>query len=401
MLSLPASVGPRASNDVSRGSVGAGAGLPSPAAVAGSTPASPAALSLDMAAGQVVAASFFGPQITPGLRHLIVDDKVGSVLIFRDNFVDAAGLKRLTSDLQALGREAGLPAPLLVTVDEEGGRVMRITDGVAGLPAPADLAARGPDGVRSATAATAGGLHALGVQLDLAPVADLRLNPADAVIGDRSFGSDPGRVGPLVAAAIAGMHDGGIGATLKHFPGLGGAAGDPHSAIPTDPESPAQWQATQALSFKAGIDAGADAVMTTAVYVPGLDPSGVPALFSRRVVTGLLREQLGFQGVIVSDGLGMGGITARYTLPDATVAALQAGNDLVLLNSGDAAYQEQAIRALKRAVLSGAIPSSQLQDSAQRVVALRARWPAWAPAPADPPPAYDPMSAETAIRNRY
>lgn len=401
MLSLPASVGPRASKDVSRGSVGAGAGHPSPAAVAGSTPAHPEALSLDMAAGQVVAASFFGPHITPGLRHLIVDDKVGSVLIFRDNFVDAAGLKRLTSDLQALGREAGLPAPLLVTVDEEGGRVMRITDGVAGLPAPADLGARGPDVVRSATAATASGLHALGVQLDLAPVADLRLNPADAVIGDRSFGSDPGRVGPLVAAAIAGMHDGGIGATLKHFPGLGGAAGDPHSAIPTDPESPAQWQATQALSFKAGIDAGADAVMTTAVYVPGLDPSGIPALFSRRVVTGLLREQLGFQGVIVSDGLGMGGITARYTLPDATVAALQAGNDLVLLNSGDAAYQEQAILAIKRAVLSGTIPSTQLQDSAQRVVALRARWPAWAPAPADPPPAYDPMSAETAIRNRY
>ena len=401
MLSLPASVGPRALKDVSRGSAGPGAGLPSQAAAAGSTPARPAPLSLDMAAGQVVAASFFGPQITPGLRHLIVDDKVGSVLIFSDNFVDAAGLKRLTSDLQALGREARLPAPLLVTVDEEGGRVMRITDGVAGLPAPADLGARGPDVVRSATAATAGGLHALGVQLDLAPVADLRLNPADAVIGDRSFGSDPGRVGPLVAAAIAGMHDGGIGATLKHFPGLGGAAGDPHSAIPTDPESPAQWQATQALSFKAGIDAGADAVMTTAVYVPGLDPSGVPALFSRRVVTGLLREQLRFQGVIVSDGLGMGGITARYTLPDATVAALQAGNDLVLLNSGDAAYQEKAILAVKRAVLSGTIPSSQLQDSAQRVVALRARWPAWAPAPADPPPAYDPMSAETAIRNRY
>ncbi len=354
-----------------------------------------------MAAGQVVAASFVGPQITPGLRHLIVDDKVGTVLIFRDNFVDAAGLKRLTSDLQALGREAGLPAPLLVTVDEEGGRVMRITEGVAALPAAADLGARGPDAVRAATAATAAGLHALGIQLDLAPVADLRLNPGDAVIGDRSFGSDPGRTGPLVAAAVAGMHDAGIGATLKHFPGLGGAPGDPHNAIPTDLESPAQWQATQALSFKAGIDAGADAVMTTAVYVPRLDPSGVPALFSRRVVTGLLREQLGFQGVIVSDGLGMGGITARYSLPDATVAALAAGNDLVLLNSGDAGYQEQAILAVKRAVLRGTIPLSQLQDSASRVVALRARWPAWAPAPLDPAPAYDPTSDRSPTRNRY
>jgi beta-N-acetylhexosaminidase len=354
-----------------------------------------------MAAGQVVAASFFGPQITPGLRHLIVDDKVGAVLIFRDNFTDAAGLKRLTTDLQALGREAGLPAPLLVTVDEEGGRVMRITDGVAPLPAAADLGARGPDAVRTATAATASGLHGLGIQLDLAPVADLRTNPGDDVIGDRSFGGDPARVGPLVAAAVGGMHDAGIAATLKHFPGLGGAAGDPHSAIPTDSESLAQWQSTQALSFKAGIDAGADAVMTTAVYVPGLDPGGVPALFSRRVVTGLLRERLGFQGVIVSDGLGMGGITARYSLPDATVAALRAGNDLILLNSGDAGYQERAILALKRAVADGTIPMSQLQESAQRVIALRARWPAWAPAPGEQPPAYDPTSAERALGNRY
>ncbi len=354
-----------------------------------------------MAAGQVVAASFFGPQITPGLRHLILDDKVGTVLVFRDNFLDAAGLKRLTSDLQALGREAGLPSPLLVTVDEEGGRVMRVTDGVAPLPAAADLGARGPDAVRSATAATAAGLHALGIQLDLAPVADLRTNPGDAVIGDRSFGSDPGRVGRLVAAAVDGMHDAGIAATLKHFPGLGGAAGDPHSVIPTDPETLPQWQATQALSFKAGIDAGADAVMTTAVSVPGLDPSGVPALFSRPVVTGLLREELGFQGVIISDGLGMGGITARYSLPEATVAALRAGNDLVLLNSGDAADQERAIMAVKRAVANGTIPWSQLQESAQRVIGLRARWPAWADAPGDPPPAYDLLAADPPVRNRY
>jgi len=399
VVSLPASIGPRASQAAS---VSIGVRQDNSFPLRGrARVGDPALLSLDMAAGQVVAASFFGPRITPGLRHLIVDDKVGAVLIFRDNFTDAAGLKQLTSDLQALGREAGLPAPLLVTVDEEGGRVMRITDGVAPLPAAAELGAQGPAAVRTATAATATGLHGLGIQLDLAPVADLRTNPADAVIGDRSFGSDPARVGPLVAAAVGGMHDAGIAATLKHFPGLGGAAGDPHSAIPTDPESLAQWQATQALSFKAGIDAGADAVMTTAVYVPGLDPSRVPALFSRPVVTGLLRERLGFQGVIVSDGLGMGGITARYSLPQATVAALQAGNDLVLLNSGDPGYQEQAILAVKRAVAGGVIPMSQLQDSAQRVIALRTRWPAWAPAPDDQPPAYEPKSSEVVIGHRY
>jgi beta-N-acetylhexosaminidase len=341
------------------------------------------ALSLDMAVGQMMAASFGGPVITDGLRHLILDEKVGSVLIFGDNFSDAASLQRLTSDLQALGRQAGLPAPLLVAVDEEGGRVVRITDGVAALPSELELGAQGAPAVRAAVGASADGMHRLGVQLDLAPVADLRTNPADDVIGDRSFGGDPAVVGPLVAAAVAGLHDGGVAATLKHFPGLGGAAGDPHAAIPTDGESLDQWAATQARSFQAGIDAGADAVMTTALFAPGLDPSGTPALFSRAIVTGLLRQRLHFQGVIVTDGLGMGGITAIDDLPTATVAAVRAGNDLVLLNSADAGYQASAIEALKQQVRSGAIPVDQIQQSAARVIALRARWPAWAPAAID------------------
>ena len=339
----------------------------------------PAPLSLDMAVGQMMAASFGGPNVTDGLRHLILDQKVGTVLIFGDNFTDAASLGRLTAQLQAIGREAGLPAPLLVAVDEEGGRVMRVHDGVAPLPSELELGARGPEGVRRAVADTAAGLHTLGIELDLAPVADLRTNPADGVIGDRSYGGNATVVGPLVAAAVSGLHDGGVGATLKHFPGLGGAAGDPHSAMPTDGESLDQWSATQARSFQAGIDAGADAVMTTAVMVPGLDPTGTPAVFSRAVVTGLLRDRLHFQGVIVTDGLGMGGITTLYGLPDATVAAVRAGNDLVLLNSPDPGYQASAIEAVKQQVNAGVIPMDQVLASAARVIALRARWPSWAP----------------------
>jgi beta-N-acetylhexosaminidase len=149
--------------------------------------------------------------------------------------------------------------------------------------------------------------------------------------------------------------------------------------MPTDGESLDRWVATQARTFQAGIDAGADAVMTTAVVVPGLDPSGTPALFSRSVVTGLLRERLHFQGVIVTDGLGMGGITTLYGLPDATIAAVRAGNDLVLLNSADADYEAAAIEAVKQQVRAGVIPLDQVQASAGRVIAMRARWPVWEP----------------------
>lgn len=380
LCALPATLGPGPARPVAV----TARSSPSPSIVAAPeetiTPiAPPPALSLDMAVGQMMAASFGGPVVTDGLRHLILDEKVGTVLIFGDNFSDAASLSRLTTQLQALGRQAGLPAPLLIAVDEEGGRVMRITDGVVPLPSEFELGARGPQAVRDAIAATASGMHRLGVQLDLAPVADLRTNPADAVIGDRSFGGDPATVGPLVAAEVNGLHDGGVAATLKHFPGLGGAAGDPHAAIPTDAESLDQWAASQARSFQAGIDAGADAVMTTAMVVPRLDPSGTPALFSRQVVTGLLRDRLHFQGVIITDGLGMGGITALYRLPDATIAAVRAGNDLVLLNSADAVYQTAAIEGLKQEVRRGGIAIAQVQASAARVIALRARWPVWAP----------------------
>lgn len=379
VAAIPATLGPGPSHPrpavaVVRASASATAS-PAPSARVDSPPPLP----LDLAVGQMMAASFGGPTVTDGLRRLILDEKVGTVLVFGDNFSDAASLSRLTTELQALGRQAGLPAPLLVTLDQEGGRVMRVTDGVPPLPSEQALGSRGPQAVHDAMAATADGLHRQGVELDLAPVADLRTNPADGVIGDRSYGADAAVVGPLVAAAVSGLHDGGVAATLKHFPGLGGAAGDPHAAMPTDGESLDQWAATQAHSFQAGIDAGADAVMTTAVVVPGLDPTGTPALFSRAVVTGLLRDRLHFQGVIVTDGLGMGGITTLYNLPDATVAAIRAGNDLVLLNSADAGYQATAIEAVKQQVRNGTIGMDQVQASAARVIAMRARWPVWAP----------------------
>jgi beta-N-acetylhexosaminidase len=241
------------------------------------------------------------------------------------------------------------------------------------MPSAAALGERGPTAVRQAMAATGRGLRALGVGLDLAPVSDLRTNPGDGVIGDRAYGSTADVVGPLVAAAVGGLHDGGIGATLKHFPGLGGQAGDPHRAMPTDPMSESQWQATHAQAIAAGIAAGADAVMTTALIVPGLDPSGTPAIFSRPVVS-LIRDRLHFDGVIITDSLSMGGIQARMTLPQAAVAALQAGNDLILLSNGDPSYEARAIDAMRAAVDEGRVPLRALRASAERVVALRRRF---------------------------
>jgi beta-N-acetylhexosaminidase len=340
-----------------------------------------------MVAGQLVIAGVGGTEITPGLRHLILDDKVGGVILFRSNFIDAGGLQRWCRDLQALGREAGLPAPLLVTLDEEGGDVQQLDSGIPLLPSARSLGAQGPAAVRSAVAGTARGLHALGLTLDLAPVADLRTNPADGVIGDRSFGADPASVGPLVSAYIAGLHDGDVGATLKHFPGLGGAAGDPHRALPTDDVTVAAWQQGSARSFAAGIDAGADAVMTTAVSVPSLDPTGRPAMFSAPIIS-LLRHRLGFDGVIVSDSLSMGGVGAIEDLPHATVDAIAAGNDTVILANSDTDLEDSAVRALHLAIGHG-IGEAAARASAERVIKLRRRYATPSPS-ASPTPSPSP-----------
>jgi beta-N-acetylhexosaminidase len=332
----------------------------------------PGAAGLDSDIGAVLVVSQTGTEMSPIVRSMLTSGRVGGVLLFGSNFRTAAGLKAWADSLRALASSACLNHPILLMLDEEGGQVNQVQ---AGFAAPSQLAAGagGPNNVRALERGVAAGLRRLGVGLDLAPVADVRTNANDLVIGDRSFGSNAATVAPLVAAAVKGLHDGGVGATLKHFPGLGGAAGDPHVAIPTDPESDVHWQQVQMPGFRAGIAAGADAVMTTAVYVPGLGAGTTPAMFSAPVVS-RLRTQLGFQGVIITDSVSMGGIGVRYPLPQATVLALMAGNDLVLLGNGDPSYELKAMTAVRAAVASGRIDRTKLHESAARVNELRDKW---------------------------
>ncbi len=343
--------------------------FPSPSATA-----IPAAVdSLDEDIGAVMVLSWFGATPWSEVASVLVKDQVGGVLLFTPDFGGTpAGARALSDRIEALARSECLSDPIQVMLDEEGGDVANVKASFA-PPWPAVMAAAGAGQVRALETANGAGLRASGVNLDLAPVADVRTNPADLVIGARSFGSNPATVPALVAAAVEGLHAGGVGATLKHFPGLGGAAGDPHVAIPTDRESEARWLQVQAPSFRAGIVAGADAVMTTAVYVPGLGGGSLPAMFSPAVV-GRLRTQLGFGGVNVSDSLSMGGIGARWPLPEAAIMALGAGNDMLLLGNGDVGYEAEAIAAVKAAVLSGRLSRAALHASAERVNALRDRW---------------------------
>jgi beta-N-acetylhexosaminidase len=346
------------------------------AAVASPSPSpSPTAEPWDLDAdiGSVIVLSWRGKYGWSTIAPLVSKYKLGGVLLFTPNFGGTpAGVKQWSDRLHALAQSQCQEHPILVMLDEEGGAVSNIKANFA-PPWPRQMAAFGPERVRELERINGAGLRAAGVDMNLAPVADVRTNPLDEVIGDRSFGSSPTVVAPLVAAAVRGLHEGGVGATVKHFPGLGGAAGNPHVAIPTDPTTEAQWVKTQQPGFQAGVAAGADAVMVTSVYVPGLGAGSTPAVFSSSVI-GRIRTQLGYEGVIMTDSLSMYGIGAKWPLPQAAVMALAAGNDMLLLSNGDPSYEVQAINALKTAVLSGRLDRTKLHESAMRVNAMRDRW---------------------------
>ena len=328
---------------------------------------------LDADIGAVMVLSWKGTVGWPAVRPVLSQYHIGGVLLFTPNFGGTpAGVRAWSDRLQALASESCQEHPTLVMLDEEGGEVANVKASFA-PPWPVDMAAGGVARVRELERINGAGLRSAGVDLNLAPVADVRTNPRDLVIGGRSFGSSPSVVAPLVGAAVQGLHDGGVGATVKHFPGLGGAAGDPHVAIPTDNESEATWAKVQLPAFQAGIAAGADAVMVTAVYVPGLGGGSTPAMFSAPVIS-RLRTQLGFSGVIMADSLSMGGIGARWPLPQAAVMALGAGNDVLLLGNADLAYEGSAIGAVRAAVLAGRLDRTKLHESALRVNAMRDRW---------------------------
>jgi len=328
---------------------------------------------LDEDVGTLMVLSWKATTPWSSVRAELVNDHIGGALLFAANFGGTAqGLSQMTSRLNGIASTTCESHPILSMLDQEGGDVINVR-GPFAPPWPVVMAGGGSTHVHDLEVASGAGLRAAGLGLDLAPVADVRTNPSDLTIGGRSFGSDPTTVAPLVAAAVKGLHDGGVGATLKHFPGLGGAAGDPHVAVPTDYESEAQWEAVQLPGFRAGVSAGADAVMVTAMYAPGLGASTVPALFSASII-GRIRRQLGFNGVIVTDSLSMGGIGVSWSLPRAAVLAVAAGNDMILLGNSDPAYEAAAIAAVKAAVRSGRISWAQVHQSAQRVNALRDRW---------------------------
>ena len=290
----------------------------------------PTRKTLSRDAGQLLIAGFDGTEPSQEILALIRAG-LGGVILYRKNCVDAAQVLELTNRLQDAARAAGHAQPLLIAIDQEQGRVVRITEGITVFPSMGAMARVGdPDLLRRVAAATSRELLAIGVNWNLAPVADV-LSVPDCPVGDRSCGTDPLLVARSVEAFVRGAAASGMRTCAKHFPGHGSTAKDSHVAAPRVTRSRAELDACDLVPFQALIQAGVPAVMTAHITFPALDPEA-PASLSDRVIGSLLREQLGFSGIVVSDDLEMAGIAWNRPLETSGITALRAGSDLLIVS---------------------------------------------------------------------
>ncbi|WP_050776798.1 glycoside hydrolase family 3 protein, partial [Streptomyces sp. SPB074] len=303
---------------------------------------------------------------------------LGGVLYFgwTGNIRSPRQVAALSNEVQRAGLALRVPVPLLVSIDQEHGAVQRIGPPATQLPGAMALGAAAlgaggtSSGAREAAALAGRELAALGVRQDWAPDADVNVNPANPVIGVRSFGADPEAVARLVAAQVRGyQEDAGISAAVKHFPGHGDTATDSHVGFPTISHSREQWDTLDAPPFRAALAAGADVVMTGHLAFPALDASGDPATLSHPVVTGVLRGELGYDGVVTTDSLRMEGVRTKYGDDRVPVLALRAGVDL-LLDPPDLGLAHRSVLAALR---SGELTEERIDASVLRVLALKRR----------------------------
>ena len=310
----------------------------------------------------------FDGDTPPDHIRTLLRQGLGGVILFKRNLRDLEQICALTASLH---RHAA--GPLLVGVDQEGGRVVRLPAPFLTPPPAAVLGRIGdPDLTQAVARAVGSELRAAGFNWNLTPVLDVNTNTANPIIGDRAFGDDPCCVARMGLAAFRGFEEAGILTTGKHFPGHGETAADSHLTLPESPQTAERWRAVEFVPFREAIRAGVPSILVAHLACPALDPSA-PSSLSRAIITDILRGELGFDGAVVSDDMEMGAIVAQFEIGEAAVRFLEAGGDLILV-CRDADRQRQAIAAVESAVRSGRLSSARLKTSLDRLQAIRTRF---------------------------
>jgi beta-N-acetylhexosaminidase len=320
--------------------------------------------------GQLVMLGFDGHQLPPELRSLAREFDLGGVVLFKRNVESPEQVSELAFESARLCATE----PAWVAVDQEGGRVARMRRPFTEWPPMAALGRSGDEALAARFArALALELAAVGVTFDFAPVLDVLTQADNPAIGDRALGADADLVARMGAAIIEAIQGTGIAACGKHFPGHGDASVDSHHDLPVLDLPPDRFEGVDWVPFRAAISRSVAAIMVAHVLVPAFDDKA-PASLSRSIVTGVLRERLRFDNLILTDDLSMQGCAARYALPAATVKAVAAGHDAALLCEPDHDGQAAALEALVHALEDGTLPIAQAEASIARHVRLKARY---------------------------
>lgn len=326
--------------------------------------------SLKRKIGQMLMAGFPSPCVDEQAKRMVEDFNLGNFVLFARNFVDYAQTGKMCGELSRLAWEKNGVAPIIST-DQEGGSTCRTVEGAALFTGPMASTAAEAD-TRYLGRNCADVLSALGVNTDLAPVVDVNSNPMNPIIGTRSFGDTADRVKKYCLPMLEGMREGGVLATVKHYPGHGNVNCDSHIGLPNNPADSSELYSVDFEPFKAAFAAGADALMSCHVVFNSIDPDS-PATVSKRIMTGLLRDEMGFTGIAMTDCLEMGAIAGTYGTGEGAVRAIEAGCDVLCISHTYKAVSEAA-NAIYAAVESGRLTEERIDLSYERIMRVKRKY---------------------------
>ncbi|MEK4714071.1 beta-N-acetylhexosaminidase [Sporosarcina sp. FSL K6-5500] len=328
-------------------------------------------MTLEEKVGQLLVIGVEGTSFSSEMDNLIRNYHVGGVIIMGRNVATTNEMLQLINGIKKANEHNKIP--LFLSVDEEGGRVSRLPVGIPKLPTSAQIGKLNDESV-SYRAGTylAGVLNEFGYNMNFAPVLDVNSNPRNPVIGNRSFGSDPYQVAKLGISTMHGMMDNDIIPVVKHFPGHGDTVVDSHKALPKVETTLEALRNVELVPFQKAIEEGADAVMVAHILFPALDPD-YPSSMSKAIITGLLRNEMKFEGVIITDDLTMGAIANDYTIPEAAVQSFIAGSDQLLVVR-DYEVQLNTLNAFIKAIETGEITEERLNESVKRILTLKEKY---------------------------
>ncbi|GAQ18896.1 beta-hexosaminidase A precursor [Oceanobacillus picturae] len=329
-------------------------------------------MTMEEKVGQMLMIGFEGTQVNDQTRNFMQENHIGGVILFERNITDSKQLLNLNRELKELNADSQ-DIPLFISVDEEGGVVSRMPPKIVNLPDSKEIGDHNNSELAYQVGEAIGErVNAFGFNVTMAPVMDVNSNPDNPIIGKRSFGNNKEIVSKMGVEEMKGIQSKGIIPVIKHFPGHGDTDVDSHLGLPVVHNSLESIREMELVPFQKAIDHQADMTMVAHILLPEIDNED-PASLSKNVVTTILRGELGFDGVAITDDMTMGAILENYDIGDATVKAVQAGNDIVLVCHGDE-NKLKAVHSLTQAVESGTIKEERINESVERILLLKEKY---------------------------